>query len=263
MTFVDKVSVSYFGPDPKRISPKDQKRIDLDGLKRAYLTISWSKISDEVYDTICDIAANQYALPMKYMKPIPNSYSYIAQKSQISGKEKDIKNAYIVIEPLNADFFNKISITPINQSLPLGTVITIDASVPFDSEDGKSPERKFIWSNNLCIESDIKSKIQKENPHSLTTEPFCKCVHYGAIDIGSRITAKYEVSVVDTDIIKSFSMFGFARDDDKKIFTIWTYKCYNITPLTILELLKKQPKLKPTTINIIDEIIKKSPKIEY
>ena len=263
MSFIDKVSVVYICPDKSKFTKKQLKRLDDDGTKRAFLTIKFKKMDDTIYAAIQELTGNQYSIPMKYMKPIPNSYTYIAQKSQISGKEKDIKNAYIVIEPLNADFFNLITYTPINQSLPLGTIITIDVSVPFDGKNGKPPERKFIWSNNLRTEQDISNKIKKENPNSHTLKPWCGCVHYGAVDIGSRLTAKFEVANCDVDIIRSFTMFGFKRSDERQEFTIWTYKCYNITPIDILKLMKQQRKVSETTKKIIDEIITKSPKIEY
>ena len=230
---------------------KELNRIDINSLGRTYLTISFNKLGDEEYFMMRDIAANQYSLPIKYLKPIPNSYSYIAQKSQISGNEKDIKNASITIEPLNADFFNQISYTPINQKLPLGTVITIDVENPFDSVNNEEPERKFIWSENLSMDDNVLKELKGNK------KPWCGCCHYGAIDIGSRLTAKYEVQYVDTEIIKSFSLFGFSRSDERKEFTIWTFNYFNTTPVEVFQLMLKQPKVEQSTVKLISEVLSK------
>lgn len=255
---VNSVKITTNGPVAKDFNDKELKRIDIDGLQRTYLTIKWNKLSDEVYFAMRDIAASQYRLPMKYLKPVPNTYSYVSQKSQISGKEKDLKNANTTIEPLNADFFNMISYTPINQGLPNGTIVTIDVKTEFDSIDGQEPERKFIWSNNLKTDHDIEQKIKHEKPKSISTKPWIGCCHYGAIDIGSRLTAKFEVQNIDTEITHSFSLYGFSRSDERKEFTIWTYKCFNMTPIEVLQLIAKHPKVEKETVDIINEIIKKS-----
>lgn len=258
MSLVDSVKITTNGPVSKDFTAKELSRIDIEGLQRTYLTIKWSKLSDETYFAMRDFAAVQYQLPIRYLKPIPNSYSYVSQKSQISGKEKDLKNASTTIEPLNADFFNMISYTPINQAVPLGTMVTIDVQTEFNSVDGQEPERKFIWSNNLQTDHDIEAKIKAEKPSSKRTKPWIGCCHYGAVDIGSRLTAKYEVQYVDVDVIHSFSLFGFSRSDERKEFTIWTYNCFNITPAEVLQLIKKHPKIEKSTSSIIDEILKKT-----
>ena len=258
MSFVASVKTTTNGPVAKDFTAKELKHIDIEGLQRTYLTITWTKLSDEVYFAMRDFAASQYQLPIKYLKPIPNSYSYVSQKSQISGKEKDLKNASTTIEPLNADFFNMISYTPINQSMPIGTMVTIDVKTEFDSINGQEPERKFIWSNNLQTDHDIEQKIKAEKPKSTRTKPWIQCCHYGAIDIGSRLTAKFEVQYVDTEVIHSFSLFGFSRSDERKEFTIWTYNCFNTSPIEVLQLIRKHPKIEKETQLIIDEIIKKN-----
>lgn len=255
---VAKVEFSTNGPKKTDFSADELKLIDIEGLQRTYMKITFKQLNDAEYFAIRDIAKSQYSIPVKYLKPIPNSYSYISQKSQISGKEKDIKNASITIEPLNADFFNLMSYTPINQALPVGTVVTIDVQIPFDTVDNHEPERKFIWSNNLKTEQNIKDKILKENPKSINTKPWLECCHYGAVDIGSRLTAKYEVSYVDTDIIKSFSLFGFGRCDNRKELTIWTFHMFNVTPIDILQAIRKQPNIEKSTVSIIDEILAKA-----
>ena len=107
--YISSVKIEKSGPIAKDFTPEELKLIDIDGLQRTYMKITFNKLSDDEYFFIRDIAFNQYKIPMKYLKPVPNTFSYISQKSQISGKEKDIKNAGVVIEPLNADFFNMIS----------------------------------------------------------------------------------------------------------------------------------------------------------
>lgn len=255
--YISSVKLNKSGPKASDFTPDELKLIDIDGLQRSHLTIAFNDLNDDTYFFMRDVAFNQYKLPMRYLKPIANSYSYVSQKAQISGKEKDIRNASIVIEPLNADFFNLISYTPINQSLPIGTVVIIDVETEFDTIDGREPERKFIWSNNLSTDNDITAKIMKENPASTRKEPWIKCCHYGAIDIGSRLTAKYEVATVDTEVMHSFSLFGFSRSDERKEFTIWTFNYFNTQPSDILQMMKKQPNLAPNTGKVIDEVLSK------
>ena len=256
---INKVEKYSFGPKESDFTKDELKLIDIDGLQRNYLKITFKQLTDDVYFTLRDIAKCQYTLPIKYLHPMPGSFSYISQKSQIYGKEKDIKNASVTIEPLNPDIFNLISYTPINQSLPIGTIVTVDVSIPFDVlPNGEEPERKFLWSRNLKTSSDIESKIKTENPKSITTKPWIDKCHYCSIDIGSRVTAKFEVSLVDTDIVKSFSLFGFSRCDTTKEFTIWVYKCFNIMPTDVLTLIKNMKCVDKNSKMVIDEILTKA-----
>lgn len=254
---ISSVKIEKMGPKTSDFTKEELGLIDIDGLQRTFLKIGFKQLTNDEYFFMRDIAFNQYRLPMKYLKPIPNSFSYVSQKSQISGKEKDINNAGVVIEPLNADFFNLISYTPINQALPIGTMVTIDVETEFNCVGDKQPERMFIWSNNLKTDDDIESKIKKEKPNSTRTKPWIECCHYGAIDIGSKLIAKYEVENVDIDIIRSFSLYGFSRNDDKKEFTIWTFNYFNVSPMEILTMMKKQSGLNDKTPKIIDEILSK------
>lgn len=257
-SIINKVELYEYGPKESDFSKEELNLIDIDGLQRNYMKITFNDLSDEVYFAFRDIVKLQYSLPVKYLRPVPGTYSYVSQKSQIFGKEKDIKNAGITIEPLNPDIFNLISYTPINQSIPLGTVVVLDVNTPFDIlSDGNEPERKFIWSDNLTTNSEIEKHIKTENPKSIRTKPWIGKCHYCAIDIGSRLTAKFEVSYVDTEIVKSFSLFGFKRNDNVKEFVIWTYKCFNITPIDILNSIKNMKNIDSSTITIIDEIINK------
>ena len=255
---IDKVETYSRGPKDSDFSKEELKLIDTDGLQRNYLKITFKQLTDEVYFALRDITKCQYMLPMKYLHPVPGSYSYVSQKSQIFGKEKDIKNAGVTIEPLNPDIFNLVSYTPINQSIPVGTIVTLDVNIPFDVlPDGKEPERKFLWSNNLKTNEDVESKIKSANPKSIRTKPWIEKCHYCAIDVGSRLTAKFEVALVNTEIVRSFSLFGFSRFDEKKEFVIWTYKCFNVVPQDVLNLIKGMDNVDGSTVKIIDEILGK------
>lgn len=255
---ISKVETYTKGPELDKFTKDELKIFDADGFTRTYMKATASAVSDEYQDGIRDMLKLQYKLPVKYLKLSPGSYSYISQKSQIQGKEKDIKNASVTIEPLNCDYANLIQYTPINQSMPIGTVVTIDESIPFETlPNGEEPERMFIWSSNLKTDDGIESKIKSANPNSIRTKPWIECCHYGAIDVGSRISAKYVVSNVDTSIIKSFPLFGFRRSDEHKEFIIWTFKCYNITPKDILLMMKDHKDIGPAGKKLIAELLEK------
>ena len=255
---ISKVEVYTKGPEMDKFTKEELKIFDADGFTRTFMKITASSVSDEYLDGLRDMLKLQYALPVKYLKLSPGSYSYISQKSQIQGKEKDIKNASVTIEPLNCDYANLIQYTPINQSLPIGTVVTLDESIPFETApDGTEPERMFIWSSNLKTDDGIESKIKSVNPNSIRTKPWMECCHYGSIDVGSRISAKYTVSDVNTEIIKSFPLFGFRRSDEHKEFVIWVFKCYNMTPKDVLLLMQKQEKLGDAGKKLVKEILSK------
>ena len=245
-------------PMKSDFTPEELKLFDIDGYKRHNLKITFTKLTTEVEDTLRDIAFNQFALPMKYLKPVPDSYEYVCQKSQISGKEKDIKNAAVTIQPLNPDFVDVISKTPINQALPLGTIVTIDVETPYHVVDGKLPERKGIWAKNLRTVENITSIIMKEKPNSTRQLPWCWSTDFGVIDIGSKLSGKFEVAQVDTNIMKSFQLFLFRRPADRPEFTLSVFNYYNTSPIEVLELIKKQPNIHTTTPKIIDEIISKT-----
>lgn len=255
---ISKVETYTQGPDVTKFSKDELKIFDADGFTRNFMKITLSSVSNDYYDGIRDILKLQYKLPVKYLKLVPGSYSYVSQKSQIQGKEKDIKNAAVTIEPLNYDYANLIQYTPINQSLPLGTIVTLDESIPFEtSPDGKEPERMFIWSSNLKTENGIEDKIKSENSKSIRTKPWMECVHYGAIDIGSEIVAKFAVSDVDTNIVKSFPLFGFRRSDEHKEFIIWVFKCYNLVPKDILTMMLNHKELGDAGKKLVKEILDK------
>lgn len=255
---IDQVDIYVKGPEMDKFTKDELKLFDADGFTRTFMKIKVKEVNNEYQNGIRDMLKLQYSLPVKYLKVSPGSYSYISQKSQIQGKEKDIRNASVTIEPLNADYANLIQYTPINQTLPLGTVITLDESTPFEADaNGVEPERMFIWSSNLKTENDIENKIKNEKPDSIRVKPWMECCHYGSIDIGSHITCKFIVSEVDTEIIKSFPLFGFRRSDEHCEFILWVFKCYNLTPKDILMLMLNHKDLGMAGKNLIEMILKK------
>lgn len=255
---LSKCEVFTKGPSAKDFTKKELKMFDIEGFQRTYLKITAKEVTDEYMDGIRDIVQLQYNLPMRYMRLIPDTYQYISRKSLIKGTDKSYDRAAVTIEPLNNDYANTPIYTPINQSLPIGSTITVDIETPYDTlEDGTEPTRKFWWSNNITFEKDIKAKILKENPKSIHTEPILKCCHYGSIDVGSKLTAKYIVSVVNTAVYRSFSLFGFRRADHKKEFQMWVFKAYNMTPVDVLKMMLNEAILGDAGRALITEILSK------
>lgn len=249
------------GPDMKAFSNEELKLFDADGFTRTYLKIKAKNIDDSYCKAICEIVGHQYKLPVKYLQPVKESCSYISQKAQLSGNEKDLRNANVTIEPLNADYTNLIQYTPINQSIPLGTIVTLEVDIPYESTADKNgnliyPKRKFFWSSNLKTDKDIEAKIKAENPKSIRTKPWIECCHYGSVDIGSQIRYKFVVQNVNTKIVKSFSLFGFRRFDETKEFVMFTFKAFNITPIDVLKMIREMKDISKETIIFIDEVLK-------
>lgn len=249
------------GPELDKFTKEELKLFDADGFTRNYLKIKAKTIDDKYCKAICEIVSLQYKLPTKYLQPVKESCSYISQKAQLNGNEKDIRNANVTIEPLNADYTNMIQYTPINQSIPLGTIVTLEVDIPYESTTNKNgeveyPKRKFFWSSNLKTDKDIEDKIKKENPKSIRTKPWIECCHYGSIDIGSQIRYKFIVQNVNTKIVKSFSLFGFRRFDETKEFIIYTFKAFNVTPIDVLKMIHDMKEVSKETKDFIDEVLK-------
>ena len=243
--------------DPNEFSESEKRIIDLNGLSQHILTITFSELTEEVYLFMRDVARLQNKLPMKHLKLVPGTFEYVSQKSQIFGKEQDIRCASVTIEPLNNDYANTITYTPINQSIPIDTVVTLNISTIYNDTDTDVASQKFFWSNNLKTVSNVRELIKKENPNSITLEPWMKCVHYGSIDIGSVINAKYTVDWVDTDMYSSYSLYNFRRDDVNKKFIIWIYDAWNINHKDLLELISAHDACIDSSKKICSEIISK------
>lgn len=256
---IKSIDIKTIGPDVSKFTKDELALFDADGFNRTVMTIKFESMSDAIYDGMFSIHRSQYTLPIKYLKPVDGSYSYVSQKSYINTNEHDMKNASITIEPLNGDFMEMIQYTPINQSIPLGTPVIIDVSVPFDTlPDGSEPDRKFIWSSNLKTIANIEDKIKEANPKSIRTKPWQECVHYGAIDIGSKLECKYTVSMSDPKITRSFNIYGFKFDHDEKTLVIWTFKAFNVTPIDVLKLIREQEQTVQPSKVLIDAILSKA-----
>jgi hypothetical protein len=264
----NQIDIDYhtFGPNAKDFTPEEQKLIDIQSLQRGELTITFKKLTDDAYLFMRDVARNQYKLPIKYLKLVPGSFEYVCQKSALFGKDLSVKNASVTIEPLHNDYATHIQYTPINQSLPLHTMVELAIDVPYTGDDAK---QQFIWSNNLStianIEKHIKQTFEEEHSEKvgynkcMTLKPWVECCHYGSVDIGSMIRAKFEVDYVDVDMFSSYCLFGFRRDEDDKEcrFSIWCYRCYNLTPFHVLELLKEHENTTEEAKKVIDIVLEK------
>lgn len=249
--------LSERGPDLSKFTPEELSIFDPDGFTRTFLTIKFGEINDAVYDGMYSITRLQYALPIRYLKPVEGTYSYVSQKAYVAS-DNDMRNAAIVIEPLNASFSEMIPYTPINQHIPLNTPVTIDVTVPFETlPNGLEPERRFIWSCNLKTDNDIEKVIKEACPTSIRTKPWQECVHYGAIDIGSRLECKFLVSLSDPNISRSFNLYGFRFDHDAKELVIWVFKCFNLTPVDILKMILENPNVVEPSKILIKAILEK------
>lgn len=210
------------------IVPKGNN-IDVEGLTRQVVRIIPSKIDDDYYLACRDITRNQFRLPLKYLKPINQSFRYMARKSSTLQGDS-IKDADLICEPLNPDIKHCISYTPINQELPIGTIFYIDESIPYD----KDAIRYRLWSKNLrsTYEKKLKGIYKKQ---------FVLVDYNCSMDIGSELLCKFEVEWIDPERIKSMTMFtGPRRSEDPKdpFFEIAIYKCWNRTPLELFNLMK-------------------------
>lgn len=204
--------------------------IDVEGLTRQVVRIIPSKINDDYYLACRDIARNQFRLPLKYLKPINQTFRYMARKSSLLNEKSSIKDADLICEPLNPDIKHCISYTPINQELPIGTIFYIDESISYD----KDAIRYKLWSKNL--KSTYEKKLK-----GIYNKQFVLVDYNCSMDIGSELFCKFEVDWIDPERIKSMTMFtGPRRSEDPKdpFFEIAIYKCWNRTPLELFNLMK-------------------------
>ena len=209
------------GVDEKFWSKEELARIDVEGLKRQHLVIEWKEVNAEVKQFMRDLLILQYSLPIKVLRCL--SHKYVAQKSMVVGTSDDIEAAGITIEPLNPDISFFITQIPINQSLPIGCQVTVEEEIPYElKEDGSMYEPRFLSSNSLKFDTDIK-------------RPCLRNVHICGIETGSKLREKFTVEWSNPSIIQ-LTMFGFKRNDYEKKFHIWIYNFWNVS---IQELLKK------------------------
>lgn len=240
--FIEKIEISFTDVDTSGMPEKQKNRIDVGGLSRWNMKIynKKDKLTDELINDINEIAINRNKIPIKYLKVSSELCSYISQKARVFGEtesKQDIRNASVVIEPLHNDIFNMIiPHLPINQSLPLGTKVVINAEIPYK---GKDSVRKFIWSSNLSTDRDIMSKIKANKPDSLTLEPWLMRTHFSSMELGSSIKGKFEVAEVDTSLQQSYQIYTFQREAEDAYFELGMYVCYNMYPNDLIDALLK------------------------
>ena len=75
---ITSIKIEKMGPKASDFTKEELGLIDIDGLQRTFLKINFKQLTDDEYFFMRDIAFNQYRIPMKYLKPIPNSFSYIS-----------------------------------------------------------------------------------------------------------------------------------------------------------------------------------------
>ena len=239
---IESVKVEHHHLNPKDFTKEQLKRIYLEGLSQWELIIKRNPKCDE---TVWSNAVNQIVLfknsmPVKYLSPVRAKCEYMAQKSQLTKNEEDKRKASIIIEPSNADYFNMvIPHIPINQSLPLDTIVSLEEETDYTGDKAK---RYFLWSSNLTTEKGIKEKIKSIKPDSICLEPWQPCVHIGSLEIGSKIIGKFKVEESNYKAQNSYQLYLFTRDADDKYFTISMYYYYNMLPKDLINMLLKMCK---------------------
>ena len=195
-------------PEDKYYSTKTNIRI------KTHFTITSSKMDEDLKYLICyarnQIFKNQYRIPMKALFAEPGNL-YICQKAPLMDKSNNIKNAAKVIEPLNIGFDEYIRCIPINQNLKVGTMFTIDVSVPYSSD------KRYRFKSNQIVPVTEINMI-----------PFDQHIDIGELDIGSRYTGKFKVDNVNLDIYDSYTMFTFDICENNIDFDIYTYEFMNV-----------------------------------
>jgi hypothetical protein len=233
-----KVELSEIKLDKSKFTPKELSLIDIEGLSRHVLTVHFEDINENAILAMRDFIRNQYKIPMKYITC--EYYQYVACKREFKeNKEAPSLPDYLYIEPLNNNYQSYIMYIPVNQSIPLDTsvIINIDETQMKDLK----PNYYFFRSNDIQTSKDIESQILKANPQSIYKRPWLNNVHIGSLDIDSKLTFKGKVALSNVDVCNSLTLFGFNRDDDNKLFRIYTFDCFNVTPKNIFELMLKQP----------------------
>lgn len=219
------VNVYHTGIELSHFDKEKTQRLDTWGLQRYTIAIRWNDVNEDIKLIMRDIAMIQYSLPVKYLQVVPTSYRYVAQKLMSEGLEK-IDAAKIKIEPINPNFAEKMSRTPINQHLDVGTEVVIENSIGYDlDKDKHQPERQFLSSNLLKFESKLD-------------HPCIRWYHYGAQDIGSMIRCKFTVQPFPISIGK-WKLYELMRMDREKIFCIQIWQFYGLEPIELVEMILK------------------------
>ena len=229
---IKSVSSSHVELNEKDFTKEQLERIDISHLGRTFITIVVNEVNEDYYKIMLELCSLQYKIPMRFLSPVLDVCEYIAQKSPLNGNNKDIAQASSVISPVNGNYFGTvIPYLPINQYMPIGSIVNLYLEVPYvDKNIDKEPVRKFFWSNNLTTNPNIQNEIKKENPNSFNLEPWLKCVHFGSLDIGSRIAGKFIVEETNPDVQHAYSLWNFTRSDETKTFQVSIYDFYNVSP---------------------------------
>ena len=253
-----KCEISHKSIDLKQFIKDDLKYIDPENLSETIVKYTIPIKGDDDYKTYLNIAEllkMDYMIPVKYLAPVIETYSYIAQKSALINDQKNIEDASVLVEPLNPNLLQKISYTPINQMIPLGTVFTINAEIPYlAGKDGKEPVRKLLTSASLKTTANVSKMIQDEAKKCGIKNPstsICnRRIAYGALDIGSKFEAKFIVEL--SKLYSSMSLFRFRRPkDDVLEFIYYDHLCIDMKYI-----LTKIIEQKPTLKEFCEEMIK-------
>ena len=230
-----KVETSRIELKASDFSKEDLELLDIEGLSRSFVTIQFKEINDQVIFALRDFIRNQYKLPMKYIECVNFQYQSVKRKpiKDKSGKMLD----YLYIEPLNNNYPSYIRYIPINQALPLDTSILIN--IDETKMPNLEPNYYFLRSNSMITDKNIEDIIKKSKPSSKYLKPWLNNVHIGSLDIDSKLLFKGKVSLNNPEVCNSLTLFGFNRDDDNKLFRIFVYDCYNVTPKEIFEMMSK------------------------
>jgi hypothetical protein len=247
-----KVEQTRIELNAKDFTPKELSLIDIKGLSRSFLRVSFKEINDNVINALRDFIKNQYKLPMKYIEEV--DYKYSACK-RAPNNDKDNPD-YLYIEPLNNNYPCYIRYIPINQALPLDTNIIID--IDETKMPDLVPNYYFFRSNSLQTDPKIEETIKKIKPNSIYTKPWLQSVHIGSLDIDSKLFYKGKVAMINTDNSCSFTLFGFHRDDEHKYFEVFTYDCYNVVPKEIFEMMLKQPGINSDCKSFCEAVLSKT-----
>lgn len=220
-----KVTQSAIVPNIKAIDAKYLDNLDYERMNETKFVITFpetgaSKEYDDYHDMmdpkyyefIARFLSHQFNIPVKYLEPIDESCTYVAQKSLLTGADKNIRNAPVTIEPITMNWKKQVSYTPINQLTPLDTIVTLHETIPWNNDDGTYPERRLLTSASLVVLTDLETEIKKINSKTKYFGLCNRCIPYSVIDIGSEISGKF---IVKHAILReSMSLFRFRRPAD-------------------------------------------------
>lgn len=212
-------SVEYYivKPDLTLFDPRIHERIDVDGLTRIYTKFKYS-CTEEIFNLIRrDLMQYQYKIPIKYLSAVSPTRHYMSAKS-VTGR---IEDANLLIEPTNVDYQNVISSIPINQHIPIDSIITIDVETPKD-------ERMFLRSSSLSSAEDLQAKISSATKAPLHVRPYPIGYHIMSLDCESKLSDKFKV--VMSNSLQFKQLFSVRFDDKNKTFEMIQLLPFALTP---------------------------------